>query len=70
MCDDYTGGKEMIEVYKATFRGSYLISSHLNDILDSLKYDCEDMEKGERVTLTRISITQKKYESLPEFEGF
>ena len=54
----------------ASFRGRYLVSAHLNDILDSLKYDAEDMEQGERVTINRIRMSQKKYESLPDFKGF
>lgn len=70
MCDDFTGGKETVLVYKASFRGSFLISAHLNDILDSLKYDCEDMEDGERVIIRKIKMSQKKYEALPDFEGF
>ena len=70
MCDDFTGGDETIQVYKASFRGSYLITPYLNDILDSLKYDAEDMDQGERIIITRIKMSQKKYESLPEFECF
>lgn len=70
MCDDFTGGKEMVLVYRMTYNGSYFISDNMIDLAAQLEYGFEEMEPGERITITRVKMSRKKYESLPEFEGF
>lgn len=52
------------------FRGGFLISTTIEDILASLEYDLDDMEEGEKVVIKCIRMTQKKYEALPDFDGF
>lgn len=62
--------KNTILVYKMTYNGGFLISANLYDIAATIENEIEDMDEGEEIVIERIEMSQKKYESLPDFDGF
>jgi hypothetical protein len=69
MCDDL-GIPEMMNLWEVKLNGSKIICESIKSVLAIVEYDTEDFQEGDTVVIKRISMTDKKYKKLPEFEGY
>ena len=70
MCDDGGIISGTVLVWKIQLKDSFIISDSIKDIAAIVENDTEELEEGEKAIITRIKMTRKKFEALPEFEGY
>lgn len=68
--DKFIEGQNTVLLYKATFQGSYVVSEYLDDVTEVVKNEVHEMDEGEKIVITRVRMSQKKYEKLSDFSGF
>lgn len=60
------------QLYQLDYNGSHTLIQSISDLLAIVENEIigEGFEIGEELTISKIEMSQKKYESLPEFEGW
>lgn len=57
--------------WKVNYDGRFVITQHLADVTAMLENEIsESIAEGQNVLIERVRLTQREYESLPEFDGF
>lgn len=57
-------------VWQVEIFGSTIIQPWLSDITGIIQSDAEELEEGDTIVIRKVRMTQKKYDSLPEFDGY
>jgi hypothetical protein len=74
MCDDLgIPDKPYVLVWKIKLNGSWIITDNIKDIAVIVENDSAEMideNVGEKITIQLLKMSTKKYESLPEFDGY
>jgi hypothetical protein len=67
---DMNEDDKMIYVWKVQLNGSTLYFPTIQDVCGVIECDTEDFADGEKATITRVRMSEEKFLSLPEFEGY
>ena len=58
------------EVLKVKYDGSYVILFLEDDVKVTVEEIMEDFQVGETIEVSKIEMTEKEINELPEFDGF
>ena len=71
MCDDLAVKQKYVKVTRSDQAGSYVQPKNMLDTIIDAEFDGLDyLDDGTSVTLTVVSMTDKEYEALSEFDGW